>query len=166
MSMYDSDNGSLYIPQSLRDQLSTEKYKEAQAGALKYQQELYNERQQPDWCLKVRGPYIIYEPYIDSPYLSPSTASGLILKRDIKFNKQSGQTEDIEDTRWIKVGKVIDVGDEVKSIKPGMDIMFISGGERSLPISTDDQGGENLFVVIEGNVLLYGFKLTNDDGND
>ena len=158
MSMY--DDTKLFIPNGLAEEIKAEKFKSAQAEALKIQTELYNERQQKDWCLKIHGPYVIFEPYIDSPYLSPTTSSGLILKRDLKYNPKSGQTEDIEDTRWIKTGKVVEVGN-VKDIKPGMDIMYISGGERSLPISTDDQGGENLYIVIEGNILLYGYNIND-----
>lgn len=64
----------------------------------------------------------------------------------------------MEDQRFIKVGKVIEVGPEVKSIKPGMDILYIAGGERVLPISTNEFGEEEWCMIQGGNIIMYGFK--------
>lgn len=154
MSMYDD---KLFIPAGVKEAIELEKYKKIQDEALKEHDKLYEERQSKSWVIKPTANYVLFERYIDSPYLSSKTSNGLIMKRDLKFNKQSGVTEDMEDARWVLTGRVLDIGPDVKEIKPGMDIMFINGGQKSVPISTDDLGGEDWFIINAGNIIMYGY---------
>ena len=98
------------------------------------------------------------KPYEWSPYLAPEVGnSGIILVRDKVYNPKSGTTEDMEDMRFIGTGLVLEVGPDVKNIKPGMEIMYIKGGERSLPVTTDE-GDDTWYIIQGGNVVVYGFK--------
>ncbi len=122
------------------------------------QKALYEERLSKNWCLQVTGNFIMFKPYERSPYLAPEVGnSGIILVRDKVYNPKSGTTEDMEDMRFIGTGLVLEVGPDVKNIKPGMEIMYIKGGERSLPVTTDE-GDDTWYIIQGGNVVVYGFK--------
>ena len=160
VSLYVPGDTQLYIPKEereRREQERQEKYKQIQDEALELHKQMYEERTSPDWEIKPLGTYVIIKPYIDSPYLSPTTASGLIIKRDLKHNSRSG--EDEMQVREIAVGKVIDCGKECKEIKPGMDAMFMAGGARVLPISTNEYGEEEFVLLPEGHIVVYGYSL-------
>lgn len=157
MSKLITNDTHLILPSNLEEQIRNEKFKKVQDEALKIQRDLYEERQDPKWTLNPTGTFIVFKPYVDSPYLAPEV-NGLIITRDIEFNDKSGNYEGMEDRRWVKTGKVLDVGPDVKDIKPGMDILYISGGERILPISTNQYGEEEWMIIQGGNVIMYGYK--------
>ena len=159
----DGNKNELYIPKELRDLKEAERqeqYKKLQDDILAQQEKLYEERISPDWEIRPTERYVILKPYVDSPYLSPHTASGLILKRDLKYNPRSGENEMQE--REIAVGTVVDCGCECKEIKPGMDAMFLAGGAKVLPISTNEFGEEEWVIIPEQHIILYGYKLNKD----
>ena len=157
MSTLITNDKNLILPNGLEQEIKNEKFKKVQDEALKIQTDLYNERQDPKWRLELTGEYIMFKPFVDSPYLAP-TVNGLIIKRDLKLNPESGNVEGMEDWRYIKVGKVIEVGPDVKNIKPGMDIIYRAGSERVLPISTNEYGEEEWCIISGVNVVMYGFK--------
>lgn len=157
--MYSNKNENpLWVPSGLKKEIEEAKFKKIQNEAIAIQKELFEERRQPNWCLEVAGNFVMFKPYVDSPYLSPETSTGLIIKRDLKFDEKSGEVADIQDTRFIKTGKVVEVGPEVEYIKPGMDILYTSGFERVLPISTNEYGEEEWCIIPAGNIVVYGFK--------
>lgn len=157
MSSLITNDKNLILPNGLEQEIKNEKFKKLQDEALQIQRELFKERRDSKWRLEVTGNFVVFKPYVDSPYLAPEV-NGLVIKRDIQIDPKSGETQGMEDQRFIKVGKVIEVGPEVKSIKPGMDILYIAGGERVLPISTNEFGEEEWCMIQGGNIIMYGFK--------
>lgn len=162
------DSNDLYMPKELREQREKEKeeeFKKVQDEALSLHQSLYDERMKNgNWIIKPTGTWVIVKPFIDSPYLSPTTASGLVIKRDIKHNSKSGEDETL--VREIGVGVVVDCGKDCEEIKPGMDVMFSRGSARVLPISTNEYGEEEWIIIPEGHIIVCGYSSLNGENND
>ena len=114
---------------------------------VKEQQNLIDERKNYEIC--PLGPYMLVEPYATRPYLAQAIQNSnlIIASRDSEYDPRTGETK--EQPRIIQVGKVLEVGPEVKFVKPGMDVFFDYRSVRAIPL-----GDDNCFIINEGNCVF------------
>lgn len=169
-----NDYSGLYIPENLRKELQSEdkslktlgvdeNVKKVSDEELQKQLDFFNDKVS-NWAIFPTGTYIFFSKYEKSPYENPTSKGGIILKRDIKHDPRAGEDIDICNERFIAVGSVVDVGPDCKTVRPGMDIMYIDHTERDLPIDFDGTGDTVLWVIQEQNVLACSVR--KEDEND
>lgn len=140
----------LYVPEEVKYAAEREVYEKIAKEAL----ELYNDKIS-NWKYIPSSTYVVIKPYAKSPYIKPTTDSGLLLVKDVKYNEKSGNTEAMDDERFLMVGEVIDAGPECKIAKTGMDAIFIKYVERTLPISSNENGEEEWATIPEQNIVGF-----------
>lgn len=101
--------------------------------------------------------YVLIKEVDDEPLLVNKTTSGILLTTGgLTFNDQTEGHSAIEkNEKVIRVGKIIDVGDECKAIKLGDLVYFDSRSVRPIPASTAEEGTLNIVQTNEANIIAY-----------
>ncbi len=93
------------------------------------------------------GPKVVILPYVKNPYRKLISEGGILIDYDGEFkNPDTGENDKME--KGIRCAKVIEIGPEVKYLKPGDDIYYVSNS--ALPIPFFNQGYQ---VIAEQNAL-------------
>lgn len=93
------------------------------------------------------GPKVIILPYVKNPYRKTVSKGGILIDYDGEFkNPDTGEEDKMQ--KGIMCAKVIEIGPEVKYLKPGDDIYYLANS--ALPIPFFNQGYQ---VIAEQNAL-------------
>ena len=93
---------------------------------------------------------ILVMPYKENPYTLKEDEDGLLVSETPQFKDYSNDGEVKEMQQAIMVGKVVEVGPEVRYVEPGDDVYFYIGS--SVPIPFFNTG---LVALSESRALVF-----------